>query len=371
MMNRDEAFARWARVRRLMDEHELDALVAVDRSRDEIQAGAQRWLTGYIPVGGPAAALLDRDGRIELISERIGRPVAEHYAAQDLPIELVNGFSDRLLAERISRRRPRRLGIAESGTFSWSLAAALGEGPSPVSLVDVSAAVGRLRLRKSAYELALVRESCRIADAVWEQVPDLFRVGRANRDVVADIDHLARREGSEGGFHLLLKLPFRGRPMQSVANPELVEADSRYLIEISPRYEGYYSQLTIPATTRRDDERLLRGYHDVVEAKRAAQPLMRPGADLTEVAARVEGFLAERGHKMTSLSLGHFCGMALEEPRHDPSMPFRLEEGMTLIFHPVLADPECFSLMRADTYMITENGAERLNRYDGTVVTAS
>ena len=68
---------------------------------------------------------------------------------------------------------------------------------------------------------------------------------------------------------------------------------------------------------------------------------------------------------MSSLSLGHFCGIALEEPRHDPKRPFRLEEGMTLIFHPVLADPELHSLMRADTYLITPAGAERLNRYEG------
>ena len=71
---------------------------------------------------------------------------------------------------------------------------------------------------------------------------------------------------------------------------------------------------------------------------------------------------------MTSLSLGHFCGMALEEPRDDPDASLTLEEGMTLIFHPVLADPEFRSLMRADTYLITEAGAERLNRYSGSML---
>ena len=96
---------------------------------------------------------------------------------------------------------------------------------------------------------------------------------------------------------------------------------------------------------------------------------MRPGVDLSEIAVSVEGFLAERGHKMASRSLGHFCGMALEEPRHDPAKPFRLEEGMTLIFHPVLADAELHSLMRADTYVITGAGAERLTRYEGGMLT--
>ena len=32
---------------------------------------------------------------------------------------------------------------------------------------------------------------------------------------------------------------------------------------------------------------------------------------------------------------------------------------MTLIFHPVLADAEFRSLLRADTYLITSSGAER------------
>ena len=42
---------------------------------------------------------------------------------------------------------------------------------------------------------------------------------------------------------------------------------------------------------------------------------------------------------------------------------------MTLIFHPVLADPELHSLMRADTYVITASGAERLTRYTGGMLT--
>ena len=159
--------------------------------------------------------------------------------------------------------------------------------------------------------------------------------------------------------------------MRSLANTDRIGADSRYLLEVSPRYQGYYAQLTIPVTTCADDVRALRAYEDLVCAKEAAQPLMRPGTDLSEIAASVEEFLAERGHKMASRSLGHFCGMALEEPRHDPSKPFVLQEGMTLIFHPVLADPALHSLMRADTYVITGLGAERLTRYEGGMLTVA
>jgi Xaa-Pro aminopeptidase len=362
MVDLTEASARWARVAQLMAEHDLDALLAVDLSRDEILLGNQRWLTGYIPIGGPAAALIHRDSEIELISERIGAPVTEYYKTHGFPIGLVNGFSPHLVAERVTRRGPKRLGIVEPDSFPAAIASAL---PSFPEVIDVSDAFQRLRLQKSPYEIGLIRKSCAIADAVWERVPELFRIGRKYYEVIADVDHLVRLAGAEGGFHLLLPLPFLGRAMQSLASQEIIAGDARYLLEISPRLDGYYSQLTIPVTTYRNDATALKAYDDVVASKAAAQPLMRPGTELADVAKFVAGFLSERGHTMPSLSLGHFCGMALEEPRHEPTRPLVLAEGMTLIFHPVLGDAPFRSLMRADTYLITPSGAERLNHYNG------
>ncbi|WP_428390883.1 M24 family metallopeptidase [Lichenicoccus sp.] len=371
MFDLSEATARWARVSQMMQSNDLDLVLATDLSRDEILLGHARWLTGYIAIGGPAAALVHRNGHVELISERIGMMVPEYYKAHALPIEPIEGFSPALLAERITRHRPRRLGIAEPQTLSSAIAGSLGGQSAPPYLVDVSAEFERLRLRKSPYEIACIRRSCAIADSVWAQVPDVFRVGRRKYEIMADIEHLVRMQGSEGGFHLILPLPFVGRPMQSLASDDRIDANARYLLEISPRYDGYYSQLTVPVTTHPNDDAAVRAYNDLVAAKQAAQPHMKPGADLSEIAKIVAGFLKERGRAMTSLSLGHFCGMALEEPRHDPNRPFLLEEGMTLIFHPILADPELRSLMRADTYLITQTGAERLNHYGGGMLTGS
>jgi len=365
MLDLDEAGSRWARARAMMRARDLDVLIAIDVSRDEILLGHQRWLTGYVPIGGPAAVLLFRDGAVELVSERIGKPVAEHCRAQGLPIDLVNGFSPCLIAERVARHGALRVGVAEPAAFAWEVAAALSACTPAPALVDASAEMLGLRLRKSPGELEWVRRSCAIADAVWAEVPALFRLGRRHAEIVADVDHLARLHGAESGFHLLLPLPFLGRSTRVLADADRVVPDTRYLLEVSPRLQGYYSQLTIPVTTRVNDVAALRAYEDVVAAKLAAQPRMVPGADLSEVARFVAAFLAERGRTMVSLSLGHFCGLALEEPRHDPRQPFLLEAGMTLIFHPVLSDPAWHSLMRADTYLITTNGAERLNRHEG------
>jgi Xaa-Pro aminopeptidase len=371
VLSLDEVTGRWESVRRMMDDIDLDLLVAVDSTRDEIMLGHQRWLTGYIPIGGPAAVLIGRNGSVELISERIGKPVTEFYQAQDFPIELVSGFSAALLAERIARQQPRRIGIAEAASFPFATGAALSSGERVPELIDVSRSLLSLRLLKSGYELDCIRRSCAIADAVWERIPEIFRVGRRNYEIVADVDHLVRLAGAEGGFHLVLPLPFLGRAMVSLGNPDRIAADANYLLEISPRFRGYYSQLTIPVSTNPNNEAALRAYNDVTASKQMAAPLMKPGADLSQIAVTIAEYLAGKGRAMSSLSLGHFCGMALEEPRHDPKLPFILAEGMTLIFHPVLADPAMHGLMRAETYLITSAGAESLNRYPGEMLTVA
>lgn len=365
MITREEAEARWEQVRCMMARLDLDAVVAIDLSRDEILLGNQRWLTGYIAVGGPAAVVLYRDGRVDLLSERIGQPAAGYYKTNEFPIELVSGSPNTLLAQRLAEFEPRRVGIAEPATFSHALGATLQRAAPALTFVDVSPDFEGLRLRKSSHELALVRQSCAIADAVWQRVPDMFAVGRRFFEITADIEQLVRAAGAEGGFHLLLPLPFLGRGIQSLVNPARIERNARYLLEISPRFEGYYSQLTIPVTTYAEDDRAFRAYDDIIAAKRNAEPLMRPGVDLTEIAKLIEADLANKGHSMAGLSLGHFCGMALEEPRHDPATSFLLEDGMTLIFHPTLGDSDLRSLMRAETYLITASGAEKLNRYEG------
>ena len=158
--------------------------------------------------------------------------------------------------------------------------------------------------------------------------------------------------------------------MRALRDPLVIEADMRFLVEISPRFDGYYSQLTIPVTTYTDDVAVREAHKAIVEVKALAQTLMLPGADLSAISGSVGTMLDERGYRMTSPSLGHFCGLGLEEPRHSPDSPFLLEEGMTLIFHPVLDDPGFRSLMRGETYVIGAGGAQKLNEYEGGVLEA-
>jgi Xaa-Pro aminopeptidase len=357
-----ELRSRWLRVRKVMKERDLDAVIAVGLSRDEILSGQQRWMTGFIARGGPAAVILTKDG-VEIFYGRWSSLVKEFYKSNfGSEVNLVDGVAPATIADRVAKLGLRRIGIGESESFSAALSQAIGAG---VEQIDVSNDMMRLRWIKSPLEIELIRKSCAISDTVWEQVPDICRIGRWVYEAVADVDQLVKREGAEGGFNVIMPVPFVGSPISSLVVREKFEAGSRWAVEVSPRYDGYYSQLTIPLTAVPNDDVFLKAYDDLVAAKQMAQGMMKPGANMTDVGKAVEKYLVERGHTMPGPSLGHFCGMSLEEPRHLMSVPYILEENMTMIFHPDCGGAPFTRFMRADTYLITKDGAENMNHYKG------
>ena len=251
MLDLADVSSRWPRVVDLMARHDLDVLIAVDTSRDEIMLGGQRWLTGFTPLGQPATALVFRDGHVELISAMLGRTAPAFYGASGLPIELVPGFSPALIAERVARVNAKRVGVAEPATLAANIADAVRATPSAPVLVDVANDFLALRLVKSPAELAMIRASAAAADAVWRDLPTIFRPGRKFYEIVADADHIVKSRGGESGFYLLAGLPITGMPMRVIADPEEVVADRRYMFEISPTTTPRWPKLTPTSSLRR------------------------------------------------------------------------------------------------------------------------
>src|SRR5579863_7314410 len=77
MLSTGERDRRWAEVRRLMDENDLDVLVAHGNAGDV--PADQRYVSGYRPIFGDVAVLLFGDGDAELI---VATPAVVGFAKQ-------------------------------------------------------------------------------------------------------------------------------------------------------------------------------------------------------------------------------------------------------------------------------------------------
>ena len=106
---------------------------------------------------------------------------------------------------------------------------------------------------------------------------------------------------------------------------------------------------------------MLKAHQAVNRAREAGLKLVKPGVDLIEVGAAIADQFAKDGFEPASPSFGHAVGLELED-HHINGTSLVLEEGMTFIFHPMAAGNP--AVMRADTYLITAGGYERLTSGD-------
>lgn len=230
-----------------------------------------------------------------------------------------------------------------------------------VEFVDTFEELQRLRLIKSKSEQDLVRESCRISDLAWDKVSEIMRLGRKRYEVMADFEHIVRSEGCEENFPLLMSLPMSPDQLNRHPYSDLpIEKDQIFNLEVSPRYLGYFGQQTSIVATSTFPKEIRDIFDAVNRARDEGLKLIKPGVNLTEVGQVVYSELGKAGYKSLP-SFGHLVGLELEDHHIDESA-LVLEEGMTFIFHPMIETHR--GVMRADTYLITGSGCERLTSGD-------
>jgi Xaa-Pro aminopeptidase len=136
-----------------------------------------------------------------------------------------------------------------------------------------------------------------------------------------------------------------------------INEDSVYMVEVSPRFLGYYGQQTGLVSTGTIPTEMRNAYDAANRARDKGLAIAKPGADLIDIGQAIEAQLHADGYESATPSFGHAVGLELEDLHIDGSSLI-LEEGMTFIFHPLLKGHP--AVMRADTYLITGSGAERL-----------
>lgn len=360
---------RWAQARAIMARHDVDVLVAFSDYGD--QASLARYFTNFRSTYDPCAALLYREAGCDLVLTHAGGiPLARQlsWATDILPMALpptgvghnsggrptVGGQ----ISTRLADRGVRRVGMLGAEYFPSGWRDLISAAIPGVEFVEVWNDVHRLRLVKSAEEQALVREACRISDLAWDAIPEFVRVGRKRYEVLADVEHLLRLNGCEDSFNLCLALPLLTNKLDRNPYSALpIESGAAYLIEVSPRFLGYYGQQTSIVCTGAVPADMRRVLSAIDRARDKGLALVKPGVDLAEVSAAMAAQLRASGYEPASPSIGHAIGLELEDWHIDGSSLI-LEEGMTFIFHPMAAGHP--AVMRADTYLVTAGGVERL-----------
>ena len=378
--------AKLERVRALMAEHELDALVV--RAPDDVL-----YLTNFWGMKGYDACVFPREGEPVLIcleaseedaarmawtrdvrffsgyDERDPRPpvarvlevareAASEYGRVGLELSLGTQASDRM--------------VGEPTTFTAEWFAAFGESADATPLLAAARAV------KTEQEIERMRLANTIAAAAMEHCKLVIDAGMTEAQIAAEWEGFVHGEGTGWDDKVELALGYslvwsgQGIKTFTATTSRAVVEGEPTLFEIWVCADGYWcdhtKNLVVGELTMEYGE-LERGLMDVYLD---AVEFVRPGASFAELDRRIrEGITGIGFPGQPSHPICHGVGARAHEPPYaHQAGGGEMAAGMVLAIEPGCYIDGGGGLRVEDNFLVTETGAEKLSPFPDGIVPA-
>ena len=324
-----------------------------------------RYVTGYDAkqLERLTCLAVPADGDPALVVPRLELPAAQASPAGSLGVHIVpweeTADPFRLVAGLLG-------GVSAVGLSDrmWALFVLRFRDVLPSArLALASAALRPLRIRKTAAEVAALREAGAAIDRVHARVPGWLRAGRTEREAGADITEAILAEGhATVDFVIVVSGPNAASPHHEVSDRVLTTGDVVVVDIGGAMPSGYCSDSTRTYAIGEPPAEFTAYYKVLFDAQEAACAAIRPGvtAESIDAAARepitAAGYGAAFFHRT-----GHGIGLETHEDPYivagngevlEPGMAFSVEPGIY---------PGPHGARIEDIVVCTAGGYERLN----------
>jgi Xaa-Pro aminopeptidase len=376
--------AKLERVRALMAEQELDALVV--RAPDNVL-----YLTNFWGMKGYEAVMFPRDGETVLICLEASEDDAARTGWTS-ELRLFAGYDEgdprppSLRALEVARQAAsehQRVGL-ELSLGTQAADRMVGE-PTTYSkawfdafpdAVDATPLLARARAVKTEQEVERIRLANEIAAGAMEHVQAHLRPGMRESEVGAMWNGWVHDHGTgfkgkvelAHGFSLVWSGPGI-RTFTATGSRPVCEHEPT-LFEIWVCADGYWCDHTKNLVPGALDPRYRDLEEGLMRVYGAAVAGLNPGASLAELDRDVRAGLADLGYAgQPSHPVCHGVGARAHEPPYaHQAGGGTVEAGMVLAIEPGVYWPEGGGLRVEDNFLITEAGAERLCRFPDGIV---
>ncbi|MBM4348523.1 MAG: aminopeptidase P family protein [Deltaproteobacteria bacterium] len=235
-----------------------------------------------------------------------------------------------------------------------------------VEWVETHPQIMDIRNHHGEEELAIFRRGASLGDGGYQAALNMIRPGVSEYEIAAEIEYDARVHGAEEHFTLIGSGNFsfgnsHTLPLPYSPSPRRMEMGDSIVMEITPRYEGYWTQLVRTANVGRPNRDLMKIHEICIGAIEKGIPALKPGNRVKEVVLAMESSVKISGFLLRP-PLGHLCGIDLVEARVSAQNETVLKPGTAFILHPTIVTPDGKrSFFWGETYLITDHGHERLH----------
>jgi Xaa-Pro aminopeptidase len=209
-----------------------------------------------------------------------------------------------------------------------------------VDWVETHDRIMQIRFQRSQEEAEMLRKGAILADGGFGAAIKMIRPGVSEYEIVAEIEHYARSGGAEAHFTLIGSGKFalgdgNRLPLPYSPSPRRVEDGDSIVMEITPRYEGYWTQLVRTVNVGRPNEDLKKLHQVCRDAIKKGLERFKPGNRVKDIVLAMEAYVTDCGYLFKPPS-GHMCGIDGIEARVSRQNEMVLEPRMAVIIHPTV-----------------------------------
>jgi len=264
-------------------------------------------------------------------------------------------------------------------------------------IMDISVLIRRVRMIKSPYEVSFIRKAAEIADNMFRLIPEFIKESKTEIDLELKLEAFVRSQGHPclartrsfnveiafghivagksgtvpncfpgaiGGYGL-------GAYYSQGAGWGKIRSNEPVLVDYGPNVEGYLSDQTRTFSIGKLHEKFHHALRGMIEVQDHIQQQGKTGVragDLYDSALRIvekqglsDGFM---GLPQPVPFIGHGIGLEVDEwPVIGRGSEHILEKGMVIALEPKYTFPGEGVVGTESTFVITDNGMEKLNSY--------
>ncbi|WP_048602673.1 M24 family metallopeptidase [Rubeoparvulum massiliense] len=280
------------------------------------------------------------------------------YTDAEGPLAAIHGWFQNVTGEL-------NLGV-EKDVLTLSRCQLLEEAHQQLHYVDVAESIAQLRLLKSADEIKKLAAAAQLVDQVLEAGIKRVLRGMSERQLVAEIDYLAKGMGADAmAFTTMVLVGANAALPHGIPGSTPIEDGQFLLIDMGVRLNGYNSDITRTFMIGKANEKQKQVYHIVRQAEEQAIAAVRVGTTLAALdgVARETIRAAGYGDYFTH-RLGHGLGMETHEYpsvhglNHSPVV-----EGMVFTIEPGIYLPGWGGVRIEDDVVVQQSGAQVLTQF--------
>lgn len=267
------------------------------------------------------------------------------------------------LIDPIRRKRLKRIGF-EAPRMAYDVYQRLKESmPLSAGLKPLTGVVERLRMVKTADEIARIRLSVETNSAAFQKTAQSLRPGVSEAAIAAELEFQMRRLGAEkAAFETIVAVGPRSALPHAQPSRQQTAVNELLLIDMGAFLDGYASDMTRMVFFGQPGRRVRSMYKAVKTAQLAAIDAVRAGVEARQVDRSARQVLEAEGlGKEFVHSTGHGLGLEIHEsPRLGKTDRTRLEAGMVITIEPGAYIRDFGGIRIEDTVLVTRHGCEVL-----------